>query len=160
MPRMILTDAQWALMEPHCLGKPSSSGRVGGDARRFMEAVLWIALTVSPHTARPAIKQFTAHDPVAKWTCAQAWRRATAHNARRFLDKLQADMPFPNGAWRYEFYTSWDLPDDNLDHVNRWIDAFADEFNTFRPHQALGGHTPAEYLARHTAEEPPPSHMS
>ncbi len=52
-------------------------------------------LTVSPHTDRPAIKQFTAHDPVTEWTCAQAWRRATAHNARRFLDKLQADMPFP-----------------------------------------------------------------
>ena len=161
-------------------------------------------LTVSPHPDRPAIKQFTAHDPVTKWTCAQAWRRATAHNARRFLDKLQADMPFPiqaiqvdggsefkadfetecqrrcidlfelpprspqlnghvernNGTWRYEFYASWDLPDDNLDHINRWIDAFADEFNTFRPHQALDGHTPAEYLARHTAEEPPPSHMS
>ena len=50
---------------------------------------------VSPHPGRHAIKQFTAHDPVAKWTRAQAWRRATAHNARRFLDKLQADMPFP-----------------------------------------------------------------
>ena len=69
---------------------------------------------VSPHPGRPAIKQFTAHDPVAKWTRAQAWRRASAHNAKRFLDKLQA----------------------------------------------LGGHTPAEYLTRHTAEEPLPSHMS
>ena len=25
----------------------------------------------------------------------QAWRRANAHNAKRFLDKLQADLPFP-----------------------------------------------------------------
>ena len=72
MPRMMLTDAQWALMGPHCLGEPSSSGRIGGDARRFMEAVLWIALTGSPHPGRPAIKQCTAPDPVAKWTCAQA----------------------------------------------------------------------------------------
>ena len=54
-------------------------------------------LTVSPHPDRPAIKRFTAHDPVTKWIRAQAWRRATAHNARRFLDKLQADMPFPIG---------------------------------------------------------------
>ena len=48
--------------------------------------------------------EIVAHDPVAKWTCAQAWRRATAHNAKRFLDKLQADMPFPieaiSGRWR------------------------------------------------------------
>ena len=65
-----------------------------------------------------------------------------------------------NGAWRYEFYASWDPPDDDFDDIDRWIDAFADESDTLRPHQALGGHTPAEYLARHTAEEPPPSHMS
>ena len=168
------------------------------------EIVQLDTLTVSPHPGRPAIKQFTAHDPVAKWTCAQAWRRATAHNAKRFLDKLQADMPFPieaiqvdggsefkadfetecqrrgidlfelpprspklnghvernNGAWRYEFYATWGLPNDDLDHINRWIDAFADKFNTFRPHQALGGHTPVEYLAKHPAEETLPSHMS
>ena len=65
-----------------------------------------------------------------------------------------------NGAWRYEFYASWNLPNDNLDDINRWIDAFADEFNTFRPHQALGGHTPAEYLHSLTAKETPVSHMS
>ena len=65
--------------------KPTSPG----------EIVQLDTLTVSPHPGRPAIKQFTAHAPVAKWTCVQAWRRATAHNAKRFLDKLQADMPFP-----------------------------------------------------------------
>ena len=72
------------------------------------EIVQLDTLTVSPHPGQPAIKQFTACDPVAKWTCAQAWRRATAHNAnvrracaappgprsRLTLDKLQADMPF------------------------------------------------------------------
>ena len=97
-------------------------------------------------------------------------------NARRFLDKLLADMPFPsiqvdggseadferecrqrgllpppelnghaergNGAWR--FYVAWDLPNDGIDDVDRWVDAFADEFNAFRPHQALDGQTPAE----------------
>ena len=161
-------------------------------------------LSVSPRHGRPAIKQFTACDPVAKRTCAQAWRRATAHNARLFLDKLQADMPFPiraiqvdggaefkaafesecqrrdielfqlpprspqlnghvernNGAWRYEFYACWEIDTDNLEDTNRWLDAFADEFNTFRPHQALGGQTPAEYLAKAEADEPSPSHMS
>ena len=48
MPRHVLTDRQWSLMEPHCLGKKSDPGRTGGDGRLFMEAVLWIARTGSP----------------------------------------------------------------------------------------------------------------
>ena len=52
-------------------------------------------LSLTLDSGRPPIKQFTACDPVTKWTCAQACRNATAHNAKRFLDKLQADMPFP-----------------------------------------------------------------
>ena len=46
--RWVLTDAQWAKMEPHCLGKPSDPGRSGANNRRFVEAVLWIARTGSP----------------------------------------------------------------------------------------------------------------
>ena len=45
---MILTDAQWARMEPHCLGRKSDPGRIGGDGRLFLEAVLWIARTGAP----------------------------------------------------------------------------------------------------------------
>src|SRR6476659_8631526 len=48
MERFVLTDAQWAKMEPHCLGKPSDPGRSGSDNRRFVEAVLWIVRTGSP----------------------------------------------------------------------------------------------------------------
>jgi putative transposase len=40
------------------------------------------------------IRHFTAYDPVAKWTVAKAYNRATAAAAALFLDKLQADMPF------------------------------------------------------------------
>ena len=46
--RFVITDRQWALMEPHCLGKKSDPGRTGGDVRLFLEAVLWIARTGSP----------------------------------------------------------------------------------------------------------------
>ena len=167
------------------------------------EIVQLDTLSLTLDGGRPSIKQFTAYDPVTKWTCAQACRNATARNARRFLDKLQADMPFPiraiqvdggsefkadferecqdrgidlfelpprspelnghvernNGAWRYEFYATWDLPNDDLEDINRWIDAFADEFNTFRPHHALDGQTPSEYLQSRTAKETLPSHM-
>jgi transposase len=46
--RLVLTDAQWAKMAPHCLGKPSDPGRSGTNNRLFVEAVLWIARTGCP----------------------------------------------------------------------------------------------------------------
>lgn len=45
MIRFVLTDAQWELIEPHCLGKASDPGQTGRDPRRFVEAVLWIVRT-------------------------------------------------------------------------------------------------------------------
>ena len=48
MVRTVLTNAQWAKMEPHCLGKRSDPGRSGADNRLFLEAVLWKARTDSP----------------------------------------------------------------------------------------------------------------
>lgn len=55
MDRFVLTDAQWAKMEPHCLGKPSDPGRSGRDNRLFIEAVLWIVRTGSPWRDLPAL---------------------------------------------------------------------------------------------------------
>jgi hypothetical protein len=37
MDRFVLTDAQWAKMAPHCLGKPTDPGRSGKDNR------LWVS---------------------------------------------------------------------------------------------------------------------
>ncbi len=54
MDRLVLTDAQWAKMEPHCLGKRSDPGRSGGDNRLFVEAILWIVRTGSPWRDLPA----------------------------------------------------------------------------------------------------------
>ncbi len=149
-----------------------------------------------------AIKQFTAYDPVARHTAAQAFSRATAQCAASFLDKLIAAMPFPitgiqvdggaefmaafeqacaakklalfvlppkrpdlNGAveraqssWRYEFYACHELPS-RLDRLNERIDAFAHLYNNHRPHGALGGQTPAQYLSTLSSRDPPPSHM-
>lgn len=54
MEWFVLTDAEWAKMEPHGLGKPTDSGRSGSDNRRFVEAVLWVVRTGSPWRDLPA----------------------------------------------------------------------------------------------------------
>src|SRR6266700_1199773 len=55
MDRYVLSDAQWAKMQPHCLGKKSDPDRSGEDNRRFVEAVLWIARTGSPWRDLPPL---------------------------------------------------------------------------------------------------------
>ena len=55
MDRFVLTDAQWAKMEPRCLGKPGDPGRSGKDNRLFVEAVLWIVRTGSPWRDLPPL---------------------------------------------------------------------------------------------------------
>jgi transposase len=55
MTRMILSDGQWALIEPHCLGKATDPGRTGGDPRLFVEAVLWVARTGIPWRDLPEV---------------------------------------------------------------------------------------------------------
>jgi len=52
--RFVISDEQWALMEPHCLGKKSDPGRSGSDARTFLEGILWIARTGAPWRDLPA----------------------------------------------------------------------------------------------------------
>ena len=45
MIRTALTDAQWEIIAPHCLGRECDPGRTGPDPRLFVEAILWIART-------------------------------------------------------------------------------------------------------------------
>ncbi len=62
------------------------------------------------------------------------------------------------GAWRYEVYACFDLPH-RIDKLQQHVDAFAHRFNHYRPHQALGDRTPAEYLKTFSSGHTP-SHMS
>jgi transposase len=77
MDRNILTDAQWAKIEPHCLGKRTDPGRSGGDNRRFIEAVLWIARTGSPWRDLPAHygNWSTAFRRFSDWRKADVFKR-------------------------------------------------------------------------------------
>ena len=77
MDRFVLSDAQWAKMEPHCLGKPTDPGRSGADNRLFVEAVVWIARTGSPWRDLPAAfgNWSTAYTRFRDWRDADVFKR-------------------------------------------------------------------------------------
>ena len=77
MDRVVLTDAQWAKIEPVCLGKRADPERSGRDNRLFIEAVLWIARTGSPWRYLP--ERFgnlsTAFQRFRDWRKADVFKR-------------------------------------------------------------------------------------
>jgi putative transposase len=73
--------------------------------------------------------------------------------------QLDGAVERANGSWRSEFHAVHDLPD-TVAESNPRIESFQHLDDTFRPHGALPGLTPAPYLATHHGLEPPPSHMS
>lgn len=74
MTRLCLTDRQWSLIEPYCLGKKTDPGRSGTDNRMFVEGILWIARTGSPWRDLPP--------EFGKWNTA----------FRRYRDWAKADV--------------------------------------------------------------------
>jgi transposase len=83
MDRFCLTDAQWAKMAPHCLGKPTDPGRTGMDGRLFLEAVLWIARTGALWRDLPLI--FGKWNPLPMDAETYSWR----HLIENFFCKLK-----------------------------------------------------------------------
>ena len=73
--------------------------------------------------------------------------------------KLAGAVERCNGAWRYEFYAVTDLPND-IEKIAESVDAFQHLYNHFRPHAALDGKTPNQYLQICRAKEKSESHMS
>src|SRR4029077_25373 len=63
-----------------------------------------------------------------------------------------------NGSWRYEFYASYGLPR-SVEALNPILDSFQHLYKHHRPHGALAGQTPAEYLKQCRAHENPWSHV-
>ena len=59
---------------------------------------------------------------------------------------MRCTLERTNGTWCYEFHGCWEIDYEDLASVNRCIDAFADDFNPFRPHGSLGGLTPEQHL--------------
>ena len=72
-----MSDKQWALMAPHCLGKPGDAGPRGTDNRLFVEAVPWSVRTGSPWRDLP--EEFGKCNTVFKrfrdWVKADIWQK-------------------------------------------------------------------------------------
>jgi transposase len=90
MDRLVLTDAQWAKIEPHCLGKPTDPGRSGRNNRLFIEAVLWVVRTGSPWRDLPPT--FGNWSTAFRWF--RDWREADVF--KRIFDALsdEPDMEY------------------------------------------------------------------
>ena len=82
-PRAARSRRPWARRRP-----------AGHRPERAGDIVQVDSMTVTHRGGRRTVKQLVAADPVSKWTCAKAYRRATARNAADFLDKIVRGMPF------------------------------------------------------------------
>ena len=63
-----------------------------------------------------------------------------------------------NGAWRYEFYETYDLAS-GVDEFNPILDSYQHLYNHHRPHRRPCREDPAQYLANRSATRTQPSHM-
>lgn len=73
--------------------------------------------------------------------------------------KLNAHVERANGTHRQEFYQVLDPFPHNVTEINRHLLAWEHVYNHVRPHQSLGGLTPAQFLATFPRKGPS-SHMS
>jgi transposase len=77
----MLSDAQWALIEPLVPGRQGDPGRHGNNNRLFVEAVLWILRTGSPWRDLPKHlgNWHSTFVRFQRWTRSERWDRLLKH---------------------------------------------------------------------------------
>ena len=110
------------------------------------------------------LKEFKATCPIGKQLAVRVYSRATAGNARRFLQALREDLPYPvrsipvdgGSEFRAEF-------EDARQALNLPLGPALAEYQRFynhvRPHYALDLRTPMEYLLQNRPAESGQSQM-
>lgn len=88
-PRNGITKRKRRLIRPYATRKPRAY-----QAKQPGDLVQVDTLDVRP-LPQIHFKQFTARDTVSRWDVVEAYRSATAGNARKFLDTLIERAPFP-----------------------------------------------------------------
>jgi len=88
-PRNGITKRKRRLVRPYAIRKPKEY-----HAKKPGDLVQVDTLDVQP-PYHVHLKQFTARDVNSRWDVVEAYRSATASNARKFLDTLIERAPFP-----------------------------------------------------------------
>lgn len=75
-----ITDATWALLEPHLPGRSGQWGGVGRDNRQFLNAVIWILRTGAPwRDLPPSYGDWkNTHRRFCRWRDSGAWEALLA----------------------------------------------------------------------------------
>ncbi len=197
-PRNGVSTAKHCRTRPYAVRKPK-----GYPVEHPGDLVQLDTLDVRPLPG-VVLKHFTARDVVSRWDVVEAYTRATAITASRFLDTLARRLPFGLKALQVdggsEFAAGFEaecqqrgiqlfiLPprspklngcverahrthteefyevyggDLEMAPLNHALQDWERIYNTIRPHHALDGRTPAEYLKQcHPELAPKLSHMS
>lgn len=122
-------------------------------AARFLDKVL----AEMPFPVR-AIQVDGGSEFMADFEAACAERRVRLYVLPPKCPQLNGAVERAQSTWRYEFYATYELPH-RIAEISPLIDSFAHLYNHHRPHGALGGLTPAQYLQSRSGGAPP-SHMS
>ncbi len=139
--------AKWTVARPY-------RQATAKNAADFLDKVL----AEMPHPIK-AIQIDGGSEFMAEFETACAAKKIPLYVLPPRSPKLNGAVERCNGVWRYEFYACVELPT-QIDKIAEHVEAFQHLYNYHRPHGALAGKTPAEYLSICRAAEKPQSHMS
>lgn len=176
LPKGLKADRPGALVQIDTLTVSLAPGKSIKHFTAYCPAAKWIAAAASERATAKAAARFLdkllAEMPfpikaiqvdggsefMADFEAACAKRGLSLYVLPPKSPQLNGAVERAQSTWRYEFYATYELPH-RLAEIAPLIDSFAHLYNHHRPHGALGGQTPAQYL-QSISGGAPPSQMS